>query len=231
MRAGDTIPGVWAIVPVKRLILAKRRLSAILLPHERVKLARTMLHDVLTALRASAGVDGIIVVSADPLVSDIARIHDVEHAGEGEGRGLNAAVLTGLEAMKQRSCGALIVPADVPFTTPAELHSVIAELACNPIVLTPATPDAGTNALAMRSPDLMTPCFGDNSFQRHRACARAKELGLSIVSAPGLGHDIDHPRDLVFSPDLGKNTQTAAFLAELNVTARLRTSLVSERLG
>jgi 2-phospho-L-lactate guanylyltransferase len=222
---------VWAVVPVKRLIHGKQRLSVVLLPHERVKLARAMLHDVLTALRAAAGVEGIIVVSADPQVAEIARIYGAQTMGGAVERGLNAAVGTGLEAMKQRSFGALIVPADVPFAKPAEVDRVIAGLNHNPVALTPASSDGGTNALAMRSPDLMAPCFGENSFERHRARARAQGLGLSIVRAPGLGHDIDHPRDLVFSRHLGKSTQTAALLAELDVTARLSASRVQERLG
>jgi 2-phospho-L-lactate guanylyltransferase len=112
----------------------------------------------------------------------------------------------------------------VPFAAPAELHGVIAELVHHPIVLTPATSDCGTNALAMRAPDLMAPCFGKDSFERHRASARAHGLGLSIIRAAGLGHDIDRPRDLIFSADLGRTTQTAALLAELNVTARLTKS-------
>jgi 2-phospho-L-lactate/phosphoenolpyruvate guanylyltransferase len=222
---------VWAVVPVKRLIHAKQRLSTVLLPHERVKLARIMLHDVLTALRATAAVHGIIVVSADPAIGKLARNYGTQTAGDASEGGLNAAVSAGLKAVECRLSGIIVVPADVPFATPAELHKVIAELTHQPIVLTPATSDGGTNALAMRSPDLMTPCFGENSFERHRACARAGGLDLSIVRAPGLGHDIDLPRDLVFSADLGKNTQTAALLTELNVTARLSASRIQERLS
>jgi 2-phospho-L-lactate guanylyltransferase len=230
MPMGNGIKDVWAIVPVKTLILAKQRLSPVLLPHERVKLARTMLQDVLTALRAAAKLKSIIVVSADPLVANIARTYGAQAAGEAAGHGLNAAVWTGLRAI-ERTASALIVPADVPFARAAELRLVIARLAHNPIVLTPATSDGGTNALAMRSPDLMTPSFGENSFERHQACACAEGLGLGIVRAPGIGHDIDYPRDLIGSAHLGKGTQTAALLAELNVTARLGANPIFERLG
>ena len=151
-------------------------------------------------------------------------MYDAQAIGEGAEHGLNAAVWTGMKAIERRSRGALVVPADVPFATPAELQAVIAELAGHSIVLTPATSDGGTNALAMRTPDLMAPCFGEGSFERHRACARAAGLSLSVVRAAGLGHDIDRPRDLIFSADLGRTTQTAALLAELNVTARLTKS-------
>jgi 2-phospho-L-lactate/phosphoenolpyruvate guanylyltransferase len=231
MPMSDGIMDVWAIVPVKRLSLAKQRLSSILLPHERVKLARTMLHDVLTALRAAAGVKGIIVVSADPAVAKIAQIYDAQTAGGAAECGLNAAVWTGLRSIERQPGGALIVPADVPFAAPAELHAVIAGLAGQPIVLAPATADGGTNALAMRAPGRMAPCFGEDSFERHRACAGTASLGVSIVRAAGLGHDIDRPRDLIFNADLGGTAQTAALLAELNVTARLSAIPISERLG
>jgi 2-phospho-L-lactate/phosphoenolpyruvate guanylyltransferase len=231
MPMSDGTPEVWAIMPVKRLIHAKQRLSAVLLPHERAKLARTMLHDVLTALREAAGVEGIITVSADPAVTKIARMYDAQTAGEAVECGLNAAVWTGLKAIERRPGGALIVPADVPFATPAELCTVAGELAHYPIVLTPATSDGGTNALAMRAPESMAPHFGENSFERHRACARAEGLDCGIVRVAGVGHDIDRPRDLIISADLGGGTQTAALLAELNVTARFSKSPISERLG
>jgi 2-phospho-L-lactate/phosphoenolpyruvate guanylyltransferase len=231
MQMSGGTPEVWAIVPVKRLILAKQRLSAILLPHERVKLARTMLHDVLTALRAAPGVKGVIAVSADPAVANIARMYDAQTAGEAVQCGLNAAVWTGLKAIGRQTGGTLIVPADVPFAASAELHAVIAVLAHHSIVLTPATSDGGTNALAMGAPDLMAPCFGVDSFERHRASARAKGLSCAIVRRAGLGHDIDRPRDLLFSADLGRTTQTAALLADMNVIARLSVGAISERLG
>jgi 2-phospho-L-lactate guanylyltransferase len=231
MPMSEGTPQVWAIVPVKRFSLAKQRLSAILLPHERVKLAATMLHDVLTALRAAAEVKSIIVVSADPMAAKIAEIYEAQIAGGAVECGPNAAVWTGLNAIEQRQGGALVVPADVPFATPAELRKVIAELARNPIVLTPATSDGGTNALAIRSPDLMSPRFGEGSFKRHRACAYMEGLGCGIVRAAGLGHDLDRPCDLAFSTDLGKTTQTAALLAELRVLARLNANTVPERLG
>jgi 2-phospho-L-lactate guanylyltransferase len=231
MQMSGSNPEVWAIVPVKRLILAKQRLSAILLPHERVKLARTMLHDVLTALRAAGSVEGIVAVSADPEVAKIARLYDAQTAGGEVECGLNAAVWTGLHAIEGRSRGAVIVPADVPFAGPGELRAVIAGLVHHPIVLTPATSDGGTNALAMRAPDLMAPCFGEHSFERHQACACAQGLGFGVVRAAGLGHDIDRPRDLIVSGNLGGATETAALLAEFNLAPRFSAWPISERLG
>ncbi|MFX8832954.1 hypothetical protein ABTM77_20815, partial [Acinetobacter baumannii] len=44
---------IFAIVPVKRLNAAKQRLAPVLSRNERVKLARTMLHEVLTTLCAA----------------------------------------------------------------------------------------------------------------------------------------------------------------------------------
>jgi 2-phospho-L-lactate guanylyltransferase len=158
-------------------------------------------------------------------------MYDAQTAGGAVECGLNAAVRAGLQAIRGGSRSALIVPADVPFVAPAELRAVIAALAHHPIVLTPATSDGGTNALAMRAPDLMAPCFGEDSCGRHQACARAGGLGFSVVRAAGLGHDIDRPRDLIFSADLGGTTQTAALLAELNVAARLSASHIHERFG
>ena len=42
----------------------------------------------------------------------------------------------------------LIAPADIPFATPEDFEEVIALLELNPVVLSPALFDGGTDALA-----------------------------------------------------------------------------------
>ena len=55
--------GVWAVVPVKELDRAKERLAAVLPPERRRALMLAMLEDVLTALAATPGLDGLAVVT------------------------------------------------------------------------------------------------------------------------------------------------------------------------
>lgn len=205
---------IWAIVPVKRLSLAKARLAPVLSRNERAELARTMLHDVLTTLCATPGLAGTIVVSGDPAVAKLATLFDARVVGDIVESGVNAAVQQGLKTLDPSSTGALVIPADVPFATAAEVQAVIGELDQHPIVLVPALSDGGTNTLAMRGPDLLVPSFGDDSFARHQALARDAGLGCGIVRSEGLGRDIDDPSDLVAWTGSKKFSLTAALLAE-----------------
>lgn len=213
-------PNIWAIVPVKRLGLAKARLAPVLSRSERAELARTMLHDVLTMLCATPPLAGIVVVSGDPTVAKLAALFDARVVADVIESGVNSAVRQGLKTLDASSAGALVVPADVPFATSADLQVVIRELDQHPIVLVPALSDGGTNTLAMRRPDLIVPSFGDGSFARHQALARDAGLGCSIVRSEGLGRDIDCPRDLVPWTGSKKFSLTAALMAELKLVDR-----------
>jgi 2-phospho-L-lactate guanylyltransferase len=187
---------IWALVPVKRLGLAKARLAPVLSRSERAELARTMLHDVLTMLCGTQQLAGIVVVSGDSTVAKLAMLFDARVVGDVIESGVNAAVQPGLRTLDPSS-QALIGPADVPFATTADLQAVIRELDHYPVVLVPALSDGGTNTLAMRRPDLIAPSFGDDSFARHQAPARNAGLGCAIVRSEGLGRDIDCPGELV----------------------------------
>ena len=65
-------PDIWAAVPVKEFAGAKQRLSPTLTSEQRQALAAAMLEDVLAAL-AKAPLAGIMVNTADPVASELAR--------------------------------------------------------------------------------------------------------------------------------------------------------------
>ncbi len=54
---------MWALMPVKKLQGAKKRLSSLLDEPERTALARAMLLDVFTALEGASSLEGIAVVT------------------------------------------------------------------------------------------------------------------------------------------------------------------------
>ncbi|MEA2141473.1 MAG: 2-phospho-L-lactate/phosphoenolpyruvate guanylyltransferase, partial [Solirubrobacteraceae bacterium] len=60
-----------AVLPVKSFGLAKQRLGAAVGPEERRSLARAMVGDVLEALGRVEGLEGVIVVTAEPLGDEI----------------------------------------------------------------------------------------------------------------------------------------------------------------
>jgi 2-phospho-L-lactate guanylyltransferase len=210
----------FAVVPVKRLGLAKQRLAPVLSRHERAELVRTMLRDVLTTLCATPGLSGTIVVTADPEIAKLAALFDARVVADAAEAGVNTAVTVGLQAL-DRASAAVVVPADVPFATAADVCAVIGELARCPIVLAPALSDGGTNALAMQRPDLIAPAFGDGSFVAHQRRAYDAGLACAVVRTEGLGRDIDCPDDLLCRMDSRKSSLTAALLSDLNIADRL----------
>lgn len=213
---------VWAIVPVKRLGLAKQRLALCLSESERLELAKSMLIDVLANLHRSQNITGILVVSSDLDVPRLAAQFGASVVKDELETGTNSAVIQGLRALDSVQPSVLVVPADIPFATTDDFDAVIRSFRMNPIVLSPATSDGGTNVLAMRSGFFVSPCFGEDSFTRHMASARLRGLECGIVRSWGLGHDIDRPDDLfVSAASLNSLSETAKFLTELNVTDRL----------
>lgn len=218
------VRGVWAIVPVKTFVQAKQRLACVLSTHERAQLAEAMLCDVLDQLTALHQLAGIMVVTADPSAAQIAGFFGARHIWDPLEAGINQAVARGLDAVRSHECPVAIIAADVPFATSAEIAEAVSYLERDPVVLTPAEADGGTNLLALRRVDLIEPSFGEGSFARHREQARALNLSCGIFRARGLGHDIDRPGDLLTPASSGAG-RVRALLETLNVTARLQTVL------
>jgi 2-phospho-L-lactate guanylyltransferase len=95
MNSGTTC----AIVPVKVLAHAKRRLSSVLPDAARQRLVLTMLEDVLAALVGARSVDWMAVVTADQRVAALAQRHGASvlpEPGPDFGSGLEPAVGGGL---------------------------------------------------------------------------------------------------------------------------------------
>lgn len=211
----------WALVPVKKFSRAKSRLGDVLYAPERAELAQAMLGDVLQSLNAASTVDGIAVVSSDPDALTIAKSFGAAAIFDPAEAGVNKAVQFGLDAFESYDRRVMIVPADIPFATSRDFENVVELLNHTPIVLVPALYDGGTNALALRSPGLLQPQFGEDSFRRHRSAARARDLGVSVLKSDGIGKDIDCPLDfgpyLLASQDRG---MTRSFLDQINIAER-----------
>jgi 2-phospho-L-lactate/phosphoenolpyruvate guanylyltransferase len=190
----------WAIVPVKRLSQAKRRLAPVLPAHARRQLVIAMLQDVLAALVQVREIDRVLVVTPDAQVAEIARAAGAAVLSEARSAGLNAAVKTGLaHARGHGATNALVLPADVPLATPDELRRIVMSShggAQPRALLAPSHDGEGTNALLLSPPDILQPSFGPGSFLRHLAQAVARKVELQIVQPAGLARDIDEPRDL-----------------------------------
>lgn len=203
-------------VPVKDLAHAKQRLVSVLTPAERDALARAMLHDVVRAL-TGAGLDRVWVVTREPAVTAIARELGAEPIAEAENRGHTAAVaLAQTEAARQRARVFLTVPGDVPRVTSDEIRQLADTAVAGAPVFVPSRSELGTNGVALAPPHAMALTFGEPSFARHLATARARGLAPRILRLPGLGLDIDAPEDLALllaEPEVAETTATGRLIS------------------
>ncbi len=223
---------VWAVLPVKRLTLAKSRLSGVLRPTERRRLARAMLLDVLEAVHAEGTISTVLVVTADPEVARLAKGQGARVLVDATETGINDAVAQAKSLLvAEGRDGVVILPADVPLANADELRAVLAAMATASIVLVPASGDGGTNLIAATPPSLVDPCFGVDSFAKHVAAARARGIEPKIMRLDGIGHDVDNPSDLLIHLGRSAPTRTRALLNDCDVAARLgRSAQIHARL-
>jgi 2-phospho-L-lactate guanylyltransferase len=187
-----------AILPVNSFGEAKQRLAHELRPTPRRALAVAMFSDVLVALRRTASIDQVLVVSGDNGAQQIA-------GGYGAGvlddqrRGHSAATLLGItHAMQSGARRVLLVPGDCPLLDPDELEGLLSRrVGPSSALIIPDRHGTGTNALLLTPPDSLEPSFGPGSCERHAAGARAQGTAHEVVYVPSLALDIDTREDLV----------------------------------
>ncbi len=224
---------LWAVVPAKLLGETKRRLMQLLTSDEREALACAMLGDVLAALTGTRALAGVIVITGDAKAAAVARAAGARVLADTQNTGTTAAVTCAARHLAAMGCqGMLVVPADVPTITPADIDAIVAAHRAAPAVtLVPASIDGGTNALACSPPAAIAFCFGEDSFRRHRAAAKACGIEPQILELPRMARDIDRPDDLAAMIAQPSLTQTYAYLETSGIARRLMAQARSSTAG
>lgn len=203
-----TLP-IWAVVPAKEFTGAKQRLTAALSPNLRRDLALAMLEDVLAALAAARGLDGILLVTIDEAARRLAAGYGAEISGEDAAEGHTAAIMGMARRLAARGAAMLTLPGDVPLVTAAEIERVVAAYrGGSRFTIVPARDERGSNAILAAPADAVPLRFGDDSFFPHLAAARAHGVEPLVLALPGIGLDIDTPEDL--AAFLSRPSQTRA---------------------
>lgn len=190
-----------ALIPMKELAQAKMRLGDVLDADARAALTLAMLADVIAVCRESACFDEIAVVTRDREVCWQARELGAKPIVEPAtlGGGLNEGVTFAQRYLARRVAVSelVILPADVPLARAADARAVVEALAADdgPRVVLVRSRDNGTNALALRPPEVIAVRFGPDSADAHAAAARA--AGVEPVELPldHLAFDVDAPED------------------------------------
>ena len=217
--------GTWAVLPVKPLRGALRRLTPALDAPVRRELQVAMLTDVLAAAAGARELAGEIVATSDPAARGMAEAiagarvvpdHDPP-------RGMNAAVVRGLEAVAAAGAeGALVLTADLPLARPEDLDAVVLAAPPGPsATIAPSWDGTGTNAMLLRPPAALTPRLGLAGLARHLAQAARRGVPVTRVDLPDLALDIDTPRDLAELMARGGGGATLDACARLEIAGLL----------
>lgn len=208
-----------AVLPVKRFTAAKTRLGDDLSAGTRRALTEAMVTDVLIALRRTAGIDVVLVVTGEKAAEALAAGYDALVVPDEEDTGHDRAARLGVRAAVDEHSAerVLLVAGDCPAADPAELERLLAMTPPAPsVVVVPDRHGAGTNALVLSPPQIISSAFGPGSCERH--VERAREAGASaeVIEVPSLAFDVDTGADLdVLRDVLAERTGGAAHMRGL----------------
>ncbi|MFW6094272.1 MAG: 2-phospho-L-lactate guanylyltransferase [Pseudomonadota bacterium] len=212
---------MWAIVPLKSLDAAKRRLAHVLSLEERRNLMLAMARDVLTALARCRRLRGALIVSRAAEAEALARAFATERFSESPEADLSRALAQAAEHLSEHlgARGVMIVPADVPLIAPEEIDDILEHHEA--VTVVPDDEHLGTNTLICSPPRRIPFRFDGRSFKTHVAAACAAGVQPRIVPSPRLSLDVDTPGDLRAVIERGPATQTVAFLQRSGIARRL----------
>lgn len=198
----------WVVVvPVKRSSHGKSRLDA---PGtDRAALARAIALDTIDAASRCEAVLQVVVVSDDPeLARESATIPALRFVPEGEPRGLDAAIATGIAAIDPggRMPRAALL-GDLPALRPADLADALRAAASVDRSVVADAEGTGSTLVTARPGVEWTSSFGDGSLARHVALGCAV---LAIPDASTLRRDVDTAPQLAAAAALGLGPRTAA---------------------
>lgn len=211
----------FALIPVKKLLKSKERLSRVLKPEERRGLVLSMLEDILRATLSST-LHRTVVVGVDPIVRHIVENFGADFVPEIR-RGLNNALEDATSWCVKRGAEAvLILPVDIPLITDGDINEIIhlsSEKAS--IVISPSE-DNGTNALMRRPPNVIKTYFGIRSFEKHVNEASREGITVKVYRSPRVSLDIDSVQDLRRFLEVGRRTASYRFLEQIKIDERLK---------
>ena len=190
-----------AVVPVKGLDDANRRLNAVLPAKERYRLAEALFLDLIVKLPRSRCVDDILVVTADPSVARQARWFGAKVLEQEADVGHSEAAVAGAQAaMADGAERVAMLPVDCPMLDTEELDARVGRSPRTALIV-PDRHGTGTNALVLTPPDIFIPVFGPESCSRHVSRARAAGISFALEEIDSMATDLDTPEDMALLRD------------------------------
>lgn len=214
------------LIPVKNLSNAKQRLGEALDQEHRSLLAEAMLRDVLTAAAGVRDRLDIYLVTGDAHARRLRAEFGVGVIEDTRNQSETAAIEMATAWSEERGYDTTVVlPADVPLTTSAELHRVLDSAPEEGAVFVPAYDGRGSNCVLRRPAAIIPLRFGNDSFLPHCEAMTKTGKPLVILELPGIGLDIDNPHELELLVGRAGNTHAQRLLRFWSVGSRNRAAL------
>lgn len=204
------------VVPVKRLAVAKTRLTGLAAPQRR-DLALAFALDTVSAALACAAVKAVLVVTDEADAGRRLRGVGALVVADAPDAGLNPALTHGVAAVSRAhpGCGVGALSADLPALRAGELGVALARAASARSCFVRDALGAGTTALLARRPGDFVPEFGPDSAAAHLAGGAIELMGADLDS---LRHDVDTPADLAWALSVGVGPHTTEVARNLATT-------------
>ena len=203
-------PAWTLVVPVKRLALAKTRLTA-LAGERRPALALAFALDTVAACLDCPAAGHVVVVTDEAGVRDAAEELGAVVVADRPDSGLNPALVHGAESARPGDSVAA-VSADLPALTPAVLARVLELAAPHPVSFLADAAGSGTTVYAALSAADFAPAYGRGSAAGHRDAGAVPLDGTGLAAAR---RDVDTPEDLAAAVALGVGPRTRQVLREI----------------
>jgi 2-phospho-L-lactate guanylyltransferase len=181
------------LIPLKHLDAAKRRLHPADGAEQRRALMLSMLaHVAREALAADVG--PVALASSEPRAPSIAAELGIGLVTDG-GLPWNEGLAHALSELAEPPGSVVFLAGDLPLVTAGEIRTFAAAVPDAGVAIGRAH-DGGTNALGLRPPDAIVPCFGaEQSARVHARRADGAGLAVAVVDLPGIALDVDTPAD------------------------------------
>jgi 2-phospho-L-lactate guanylyltransferase len=165
---------------------------------QRTRLNRYLLEHILTVLNEVPEIEHTLVVSRDPAALALTREIGGRTVLENGAPQFNTALKRATAVATMHGAHAvLILPADLPLITAADIKKLLERGKKPPVVvIAPDRRENGTNGLLVNPAGLIEYGYGPGSNRRH--AERAAEAGarVEVIPSKTIGLDLDLPEDL-----------------------------------
>jgi len=187
---------VWAIIPINNFNESFSRLSNILKKEQRKEMTQILATQVLDALTPIASVEKIIVLSNEIEWLSSFGNKKITVLPESDTEQFSKKIDYTTQWIQNQGVTAMLyLSIDLPYIQQEDIENLISQHISG-LSIVEAKKDNGTNALILDLPTKMEFQFGPNSFSKHLAEARSKNINTTIVNIEYLSLDLDDWNDL-----------------------------------